>query len=155
MNTDKKSTEEAAKWIDLLLLLALGAMALAMFACGCAAPKYEEVPGPSQFQTPKEASNIQHRTLNLEALPAPGKSFTERNEAQAGPAVTPRVIVLSAPAFQYPWFSFSCVASWDLQASSNLVTWQVFPTNRYQVIGSEIYVTNDFPRMFFRVRLHC
>ncbi len=43
---------------------------------------------------------------------------------------------------------------YDLLASSNLVNWFTYPTNKYVTDGETITVTNEYPRMFFRVRVY-
>ena len=59
--------------------------------------------------------------------------------------------------FRYPDYHFPYQANWELQASSNLTTWWVYPTNKYKVFVvngvTEVTVTNEYPRMFFRVRI--
>lgn len=64
------------------------------------------------------------------------------------------VMVLSAGQFRYPFFSFDHPPDWDLVASSNMVTWFVYPTNAYKVVGADIYITNDSPQMFFKIHIH-
>lgn len=161
-----KTERTGTNLVGILLVIGAAVMVIGTlaFLTGCASPQYSPVPPASSWTNGvPEPQAKRHRAAALQNLAehltqrTPG---TQRTESAAAPAVQPRVIVIAAPAFQYPWYSFSCGPTWDLMASSNLAypagaIWFVYPTNRYQVIGSDIYVTNEFPRMFFRIRIHC
>lgn len=56
-------------------------------------------------------------------------------------------------SFKYPP-GLLVTNGYDLLASSNLVDWFVYPTNKYVHGVDTITVTNDSPRMFFRVRVY-
>ena len=88
-------------------------------------------------RVPREEPKVLPMTSRSAALPAGIKSLSTEVEL---PLRYPSGLVVTN--------------GYDLLASSNLVDWFVYPTNKYVHGVTDIWVTNEYPRMFFRVRVY-